>query len=805
MQSKVSVVVIGGGIVGCSVLYHLTKYGFTDAVLLERKQLTAGSTWHAAAGFHALNGNPGVARLQAYTINLYEEIESLSGQHVGLHKPGGVSFAATKERWDFLRAEAARHKVLGIESQLITPDEIKTLSPLVETRDIVGGLFDPTEGYVDPNGATHAFAIAAKKNGAKIQLQTLVKEIVPAASGGWDVVTDKGTIRADHVVNAAGLWAREVGAMVGADLPLVPLEHHYLVSENIPELESLERETAVMVDLDGGIYMRQEQMGVLYGVYEKNPYPWSVDGTPWDYGETDLLQPRLEHLESALMSGFTRFPKVAEAGIKRIVNGPFTFTPDGNPLVGPVPGIDNFWSACGIMAGFSQGAGVGLTLAQWISNGQPEGDVFGVDVARFGRYAKQRYVVEKACEFYERRFDIPYPNEDWPAGRPQKVSPFYERSQEANAVFGTNFGLEVPMWFAKDHEAAQDRPSFYRSQAHAHVAEECEVCRESVGVFDASSFAKYEVSGPDSERWLNYLLAGRLPRTGRTRLAPMLSSAGMLMGEFTVSRLAEDRFLLVGAGSMQDWNMRWFKRYLPASGVVINNLSEKMASLVVTGPSARDLLVPLTGFDVSDRSFPLLSVAETCIRGERVLLSRVSFSGELAFEVHLDRSAALSVYDELFLSGKNLGIKPYGVLALLSLRLEKRFGIWGREYSPDYTPEESSLDKFIDYERPDFIGRDAVLRARESGPSRKLVILEVDAEDADPSGYEPIWCGKELVGFTTSGGYGHRVGKTLAMGYVGVEHFDKLDKLQVEVLGTKRPAQTLSAPPYDPAGRRMRS
>lgn len=805
MQSQASVVVIGGGIVGCAVLYHLTKHGLTDSILLERKQLTAGSTWHAAAGFHALNGDPNVARLQSYTINLYNEIEELSGQHVGLHQPGGVSFAATQERWDFLRAEAARHKVLGIDSQLITPEEIRKISPLVDTSDVIGGLFDPDEGHVDPNGATHAFAIAARQNGAKIHLQTLVKEIIPVAGGGWDVVTDQGIVRAEHVVNAAGLWAREVGAMAGVDLPLIPFEHHYLVSESIPELESFGKETAVTVDLDGGIYLRQEQKSVLYGVYEKNPYAWSVDGTPWNYGETDLLEPRLEHLENALLNGFTRFPVVAEAGIKRIVNGPFTFTPDGNPLVGPVSGVQNYWAACGVMAGFSQAAGVGLTLAQWISAGQPEGDVFGLDVARFGDYAKQHYVVEKATEYYERRFDIPFPNEDWPAGRPLYVSPFYERTRQANALFGTNFGLEVPLWFAKDQESVREIPSFYRSNSHEYVGEECRACREAVGIFDATSFANYEVSGPEAENWLSHLLAGRLPKVGRVRLAPMLSHAGKLIGEFTLMRLAKDRFILMGSGTMQNWNMRWFKDHLPGSGVAVENCSEDIASLVVTGPNSRALLSQLTEDDLSKEAFPFLSVVETKISGQSAFVARVSFSGELGFEIHLPRFGALKVYDDLFRVGRNLGAKPYGVLALLSLRLEKSFGIWSREYSPDYTPAMASLDKFIDYNKRDFVGRDAVMCERDTGSARKLVTLEIDATKADAAGYEPIWRGEELAGFITSGGYGHTVRKSLAMGYVGVEHLENPDDLHVDVMGTKRPARVACGPVYDPTGSRMRS
>ena len=421
------VLVIGGGVVGCSVLYHLTKLGWRDVALCERRELTAGSSWHAAGAFHSLNSDAAMSRLQAYTVALYPELQRISGQDIGLHYPGGLNVAATKERWDLLRADVARHKTLGLNTRLVSPVEIRDLCPIMDTRGVLGAIYEPMEGHLDPSGATHAFAKAARLNGAEIYRHTRVLALNATGRGSWQVSTDQGTIEAEHVVNAAGLWAREVGRMAGVELPLVPMEHHYLITEDLAELQNAARELPVVVDLDGEMYMRQERRGVLLGVYETPATPWAVGGTSWDYGDTELLPPDLDRLTAALEKGFTRFPVLHSAGLRKIVNGPFTFTPDGNPLVGPVPGAPHYWAACGVMAGFCQGGGVGLALATWMITGEPDGDAFALDVARFGDYATKTYVLEKAREFYSRRFRIAYPNEYWPAGRPLKTSALHAR------------------------------------------------------------------------------------------------------------------------------------------------------------------------------------------------------------------------------------------------------------------------------------------------------------------------------------------------------------------------------------------
>ncbi|WP_438391842.1 GcvT family protein [Caballeronia sp. DA-9] len=804
MKSHAQVVVIGGGVVGCSVLFHLTRFGWSDVVLLERKVLTAGSTWHAAAGFHAFNGDPNIVKLQEYTISLYKEIQELGDQDVGLHVPGGITLAATDERWEFLRTEWSRHRFMGLNTELITPSEIKALCPLVEVSEVRGGLWAPNEGHLDPYGCTQAYARAAKKAGAEIYQHTKVESLEQRPDGSWTVTTDKGVIHAEHVVNAAGLWAREVGVMAGVRHPLIPMEHHYLVTEDIPEIAALDREIPVIVDLDGEIYMRQEGKGVLFGVYEKRSTPWSLDGTPWEYGETDLLPSRLERIEDELMHGFERFPSVGNAGIKRVVNGPFTFTPDGNPLVGPVRGVKNFWAACGCMAGFSQGGGVGLALAQWMITGEPQDNVFGMDVARFPTLT-QNYVTAKAQEFYEHRFYLARPNEQWPAGRPFKTSPLYDLQKQANAVFGVNYGLETPMWFAPEGQPPVEELSFRRSNAFSVVAEECRAVRENVGIFDATGYAKYEVTGPGAERWLDYVFASRVPSVGRARLAPLLSKSGRLKGDLTILRLERERFLVTGSGYLQEWHLRWFEEHLPKDGSVqITNRSDAVTMLAIAGPRSRELIEAAFGPRALENAPSFMSVGRVEAGMAPAWVARLSLSGELGYEIYVDCLSARSVYTKLLETGSQFGLRQYGVWALLSMRLEKGFGIWSREFGPEYTPMMCGLDRFIAFDKKDFIGKEAVVAARNTVPSHRLVTLEIDALDADATGFEPIWIGGEVVGHTTSGGYGHTVKKSLAMGFVMSERIDSSTAYEVHVLGERRNARILSDIPYDPSGSRMR-
>ena len=805
MKDHTRVVVIGGGIVGAATLYHLTKLGWSDVVLVERKQLTAGSTWHAAGGFHSMNSDPNVARLQAYGISVYKEVEEISGQDVGMHLTGGINIAATPERWEFIRYEHARHKVLGIDSHLLGPSEIKDLCPIIDVSDVIGGLFDGNEGNLDPYGSTHALAKAARMAGAETYLNTKVEDLVHKSDGSWTVITDQGNIHCEHVVNAAGLWAREVGRMAGVHVPLVPMEHHYILTGDIDEVAGFDGELPMMIDLDGEMYLRQEQNGVLLGVYEKNSTPWAVDGTSWDYGETDLLEPRLDDIESALMRGFERFPSLADAGIRRIVNGPFTFAPDGNPLIGPVRGVQNYWSCCGVMAGFSQGSGVALALSQWMIDGEPEGDVFAMDVNRFGDFATKSYTIEKAKEFYENRFYLLCPNEEWPAARPDKVGAVHDRLQQANAVFGSSYGLEVPLWFAPQGSEPIEMPSFRRSNAHEPVGEECRAVRDGVGILDGSSFAKYEISGPDAVAYMDYLSAGRLPILGRIRMGPLLLPSGHLKGDLTIMRLAEDKFMIIGSGYLQEFHMLWFEQHAGGKNVRIDNRSDELSTIAIAGPGSRDLISQVASGDLDNDSMPFMSAHHMDVGIAPCLVARLSFTGELGYEIYVPTVHAAAIYDLLLEFGAKLGIRPFGIRALVSMGMEKSFGIWSREFSPDYTPAMCGFDRFVDYGKADFIGHDSALADREAEQPHKLVALEIDSSDADAWGYEPVWIKDEYAGFVTSGTFGHCVQKSLAMAYVKTQFLDSSSEFSVQVVDEPRPAKILPEPPYDPSGSLMRS
>ena len=805
MKQHARVVVIGGGIVGASVLYHLTKLGWSDVVLVERKQLTAGSTWHAAGGFHAMNSDPNVARLQAYGISVYKEVEAISGQDVGMHLTGGLQVAATAERWEVIRYEHARHRVLGIDSQLVGPREIKKLCPIIDTKDVVGGLFDGNEGHIDPYGSTQALAISARTAGAEIYLDTKVENLVQKPDGTWTVVTDQGNIQCEHIVNAAGLWAREVGAMAGVQVPIVPMEHHYILTDDIGEVAAFDGELPLVLDLDGEMYLRQERNGVLLGVYEKNSTPWSVDGTPWDFGGTDLLVPRLDDLEAALLKGFLRFPPVAEAGIRRIVNGPFTFAPDGNPLLGPVRGVRNYWSCCGVMAGFSQGNGVALALSQWMIEGEPDGDIFAMDVSRFGGFATGTYSIEKAKEFYENRFTLLCPNDEWPAARPHKVSALHDRLKQANAVFGSSYGLEIPLWFAPPGSEPVEIPSFRRSNAHGPVGEECRAVRENVGILDGTSFAKYEISGRDAAGYMDYVFANRLPGIGRIRMGPLLLPSGRMKGDLTVMRLADDRFMIIGSGYLQEFHMSWFQQHVGERDLGIVNRSDDLTAIVIAGPRSRELMTAVASGKLDNQSMPFMSVRQMDVGIAPALVARLSFTGELGYEIYVPTVYAAGVYDLLLAVGARFSLRPFGTRALVSLGMEKSFGVWSREFSPDYTPAMCGMDRWVDYGKPHFIGREAALADRAAKPEFRLAALEIDSVDADAWGYEPVWHKDEYAGFVTSGTYGHTVEKSLALAYLQTPLLESYsDGYSVHVVDRRRPARILAEPPYDPKATRMR-
>jgi dimethylglycine dehydrogenase len=804
MKAHVRVAVIGGGVVGCSVLYHLTKLGWSEVVLLERDELTSGSSWHAAGGMHTLNSDPNVAKLQDYTIRLYRELEDISGQSCGIHLSGGIMLAGTPERLDFLKSAHARGKVLGLDSEFISIAEAKRRHPLIEAGHFVGALFDPYEGHVDPAGVTHAYAKAARMAGAEIYRKTPVIELKPEADGGWRVITPAGAIKADAVVNAGGLWAREVGRLVGLELPVLAMAHHYLVTEDVPEVAAHDGELPHCIDFEAEIYLRQEGKGLLLGTYEKDCRPWAEHTTPADFSH-ELLEPELDRIAPSLEVAFQHFPALGRAGIKRVINGPFTFAPDGNPLVGPVPGLRDFYVACGVMAGFSQGGGVGWTLANWIVDGDPGMDVFAMDVARFGDFATRAYTNAKVRENYSRRFSITFPNEELPAARPLRTTPVYDRLKARGAVFGAAFGLEHALWFAPAGAPPHEVPTFRRSNAHEPVGRECRAVRDGVGILEIANYGKHEVAGPGAEAWLDRLLAGRLPEQGRVALSPMLSANGRLMGDLTVSRLGPERFMIVGSGAAERFHQRWFAEHLPKNGVAVRPISTERPGFALAGPKSRELLAQVANEDVSAAALPFFGIRRMDIGCAPALVARVSFTGELGFEIYVDAADELATYDALVQAGADLGLAHFGGRALNSLRLEKSFGAWLREYTPDYTPRQAGLGRFIDFEKGEFVGRDAALRQRDEEPPHRLVTLVVDAADADAYGDEPVLAGDRGVGFVTSGGYGHTVGASIALAYLEPAMITADAHLAVMILGEARPARLAPESLFDPSGKRMRS
>jgi dimethylglycine dehydrogenase len=804
MKSHVQVAVIGGGVVGASVLYHLTKAGWKDVVLIERSELTSGSTWHAAGGMHTINGDPNVAKLQQYTINLYKEIEELSGQSCGVHLTGGLMLAGTKERLDWLKMVNARGRYLGMELDMVSVDEAARLFPLMDKKHFVGALYDPIEGHVDPWGVTVAYAKSAQLQGAEIYRHTRVTDLKSRPDGTWDVVTEKGNLHAQHVVNAGGLWAREVGRMVGLELPILAMEHQYIISEEIPEVASSAKEMLHVVDFEGEIYMRQEAKGMLMGTYERQGKPWSERATPWDFGH-ELLPNDLDRIAPSLEIGFRHFPAIERAGIRKTINGPFTFAPDGNPLIGPIRGLKNFWVACGVMAGFSQGGGVGLALANWMVNGDPGFDVWAMDVARFGDWATMAYTNAKVRENYSRRFRIRFPNEELSAARPLRTTPIYDRLKAANAVFGDYWGLEQALWFAPKGTAPVEDITFRRSNAHGHVGEECTAVRTAVGLLEISNYGKFEVCGPGAEQWLTRLMANRLPQIGRIALSPMLNLRGKLIGDFTIARVAAERFFIVGTYAAEKHYQRWFERHPPPPGTSVRACAADTVGLSIAGPKSRDLLQSLVRDDLSTAAFPFLSFRHMDIGMIPAMVGRISFTGDLGYEIWMAPEYQRALYDLLLEAGRPLGLRHFGARALHSLRLEKSFGTWAREYRPIYGPCEAGLDRFVDLKKNDFIGREAAAEERATGAGRRLVTFTVDADGADAIGDEPVWHDGKVVGWITSGGYAHTAGQSVALGYVPAALGVANTGFEIEIIGQRRKAVRLDEPLFDPKGLRMRA
>ncbi len=803
MKTHAQAVVIGGGVIGCSILYHLTKLGWSDVVLLERDELTSGSTWHAAANIHGLHDNNNITRIQNYTMDLYNALEAETGQSCGVFQPGSLYLAQTEAREHQLRLQAAKAKYYGLNFYEVDRAEAERLHPLVNYDGIRCIMFEPSGGNVDPSGVTNAYAAGARQNGAEIYRFTPVTATDQQSDGTWVVKTPKGDIVTPVVVNAAGLWGREVAALAGIELPLQPTEHQYFVTETIPEIAAMEVRLPSVADRDGEYYLRQEGQGLLVGAYEKDLRFWAEDGTPQGFGH-ELFADDLERIEDNMMRAIDRVPVVGTAGIKRVINGPMIWSPDANALFGPVPELKGYFCCNGIIPGFSQSGGLGSLTAEWIVTGEPHLDMFPWDMARFGAWADKKFTKAKVGDQYANRFSIHFPNEERSAGRPARTRPVYQTQQALGAVFGLNYGWEHPLWFS-DQPGTQDTNGFTRQNWFEPVGRECKMLREYAGIIDISNFAKYSVKGQGASDWLNSVFANNMPKAiGRSCLTPLIGVRGGIAGDFTVTKLDEEDFLIIGSGMAERYHFRCFSAVPRTDTVAFESQTEAMCGFNVAGPDSRAILERLTNTSLATEDFPFMRSQKITLAGVDLIALRVSFTGDLGWELHCKTEDQARLYEALLETGKEFGAGPVGSRALMSLRVEKGYGSWSREYSPEYWPQEVGLDRLIKLDK-DFLNKAAYLALKDNQPRENLAIIEMlEVENADASGGEPVFLPDGTpVGRVSSGTYGYTVGKSLALGFLkGVAPGSEVD---VMILGRPHRGVVLSEPPFDPKGERLRA
>ena len=811
MKSHARVVVIGGGVVGVSTLYHLARKGWTDVVLFERTELTAGSTWHAAGLLPLFNMSYSVGQIHKYSVRLYPALERETGQDVGFRQVGNLRLATNRDRMDEYRFYAGVARTIGVQVEFLTPAEVKSIWPLCDVAGLVGAIRHPEDGYLQPADLTQAFARGARARGAEIHRRTKVTAIERTSGGEWRVRTGRGDVVCEHVVSATGNHARQTGAMVGLDVPVIPVEHQYIVTEPHPEIVARREqglpEMGVLRESDASYYLREERGGLLLGPYETGAPACFLDGPPDDF-ENDLFPEDLERLEPHVEAAIRRVPAFGEAGIKQVVNGPIPYTPDGSPLIGPAWDAPNFWLNEGHSFGVTAAGGAGWQIAEWIVEGEPSIDMMGVDPRRFGPYAARGYLQAKNEEAYANVFTIHYPDEERPAGRPLKQSPCYARMKSLGAVFGQLYGWERPNWFAPEGVEPKDVWSFRRTNYFEHVGAECRHVHERVGLLDMTAFAKCEVSGPGAEAWLDGLMANRIPaRTGRIGLCHLLAANGGVRSEFTVYREAPERFYLVSAGAYERHDFDVLRKRLPADGSVrFEPATGRYGVFVIAGPRARDLLQPLTSASLADPDFPWLSGRTIDVGAAHARALRLNFVGELGWELHHPIEMQSYLFDLLIEAGREHGLRPFGIRAMDSLRIEKSYRLIPRELSIEYAALESGLHRFVRLNKGAFPGRDALVAWQQKGFSWGFATLEVrGVTDADARGSEPVYAGGALVGRATSGGYGWRVGKSLALAMIRPDLATEGTEVEIEILGGRRRATVIPESPFDPGNTRLRA
>jgi dimethylglycine dehydrogenase len=806
MKNTARVVVIGGGVVGVSTLYHLAKMGWTDVMLLERTELTAGSTWHAAGLLPLFNMSYSVGQLHQYSVELYKTLEAETEQAVSFHDVGNLRLATNRDRMDEYRNYQCTAETIGVECHLVGVDEIKKLWPLINAEGLIGALWHPTDGHIAPVDLTMALAKGARMRGAAIHQQTQVTGI-ERDGNEWIVKTDKGDVRCEHVVSATGNYARQTAAMVGLQIPAIPVEHQFIVTDVDPVLKEYREagnpELPVLRESDSQYYFREERMGWILGPYERHAPACFVDGVPPTF-EKDLFPGDLERLMPHVEACLNRVPSFEGAGIKDIVNGPISYTPDGNPMVGPAFGLPNFWLSEGHSFGVTAAGGAGWQLANWIVDGEPSVDMIGVDPRRFGVVSKH-FAKIKNEEAYEHVFINHFPMEERPAARPAKTTPAYHLMDEAGAVWGVRFGWERPNWFAPKGEPREDVLSFRRSNWFPHVANEVSAMRRRVGLMELSSFAKYEVEGSGARAWLDHMVANTIPKKiGRMSLSHALNPSGSIRSEFTITRMEDgllgERFYLVGPGAGHDYDLDFMMKTMPRDGsVIVRDVTTQYGVLVIAGPDARKVLEQLADADISNEAFPWLTMQEIPIGfAPMVRALRVNFVGSLGWELHHPIEYQQHLFKALMQAGQQYDIGLVGMRAMDSMRLEKSYRAWGTDLNAENSALEAGLGRFVRLNKGDFVGRDALVRQQQEGVPYVYSTIEIDADDADPFGNEPVMIGGEVVGRGTAGGYGHHVGKSLMLGYVRAEHAEIGTECQVRVLDQLRPARIIAESPYDP-------
>ncbi len=805
MKTQARVVVIGGGAIGVSVAFHLAKYGWQDVVLLEKHELTSGSTWMAAGNCSFFHGNYYCTQVNMKSIEIYQELEAETGQPVGWHTTGSIRTADNPGRMEELGYIYSMNQCLGLDVSWVTPQQIGELHPMMNTDGLIGGLYWPDDGDVDPNGITQAMSIGAKKYGAEINQFTMVNGIDQKSDGQWVVHTDKGDITCEYMVNAAGLWAPEVSKMVGLEIPSIAGEHTHILFEAIDAVEQRDKFLPLVRDPDRSIYIRQEMDSLILGLYESKVKQWYPGGVPWDYALTEL-QPDIDHIADFIEHGIHRFPIMGETGFKHVTDGPITYTPNGDPLVGPAYPLKNFFHACGYSFGITQAGGIGHYLAGWIMEGEPEIDLWPVDSRRYGSYANWAYNHEKIEDTYPRLYAIITPNDWRDAARPNRTAPIYEYQKQAGAVFGDYYGWECPNYFTDNADDRREAPGWKRSNAFDHVKAECQHVMENVGLLDLSRFAKTRISGPAAEAWLNNMTCQKVPvKEGRIALSPMLDKNGNFKTDMTITKIKDGEYFCVTASVGKRHDQHWLLENLPEDGSVqMQDVTYSQGCLVIAGPKSREVLAKACYGDVSNEAFAFGTSQELYVGRIKCRVNRMNYVGELGYEIFHPIESQVSIFETLMAAGADSDIKMFGMYAMESMRLEKGYLGWKSEMNVHHTPLETNVAWAVKMDK-DFIGKSGLEQQKAAGIPRQLVCLAVEAEDADPWGYNPIYSGDQRVGMTSSGGYGHRTATSIALGYVPPELASAGTRLEVEVLGKKLAAQVVTMPLYDPNNEKMKA